>query len=349
MLREDQDRASVLSIKSGKEEPYAQGADTPVIEHSGLSYAETGTAAGGATAAGTAAHEGIVRENNGDDVSSATYTARSYPLTDRSLGPAGSKEPVVDSSEDRRAPEEVSSTTRDTSLAGAGTLIGAGTVSAGALAAQEDKRNAEDVDNATYTDRAYPVGSALESTSNPQEGTISANAQDIKEPEKLDSASRLAPHVPGEFPTETGDDPHVPGGFPSDDTSKATESDLHPGGSSFPYESSQPSSGSNKGAIAGTAAALGVGGGAAYAATRGNDDKDWPESPRDVGRDHAQNLTIREPGSPEVNSSRAPEATKDEESKSGNNKGVIGAAAAAVGLGGAGTYLATRGGDEKEW
>jgi hypothetical protein len=41
-MKEDLDRASCISIKSGIEGPYAHGADTPVIEQSELSYGATG-------------------------------------------------------------------------------------------------------------------------------------------------------------------------------------------------------------------------------------------------------------------------------------------------------------------
>ena len=40
-MREDLDRASCISIKSGVEGPYAHGADTPVIEQSALPYRAT--------------------------------------------------------------------------------------------------------------------------------------------------------------------------------------------------------------------------------------------------------------------------------------------------------------------
>jgi hypothetical protein len=332
------------------------------------------------------------------------------------------------------------------------------------LAAQENKDNADDVEQATYTDRSYPVGSS----SGSQEGAtpIDAKHEDAKEPEKIDS---VAPHVPGEFPTESGEDPHVPGEFPadrsekeehglgsgaaiasamgltvggaaagaavassnSDDTTKATERDLHPGGQGFPYESSQTSdsnAGRDAAIVGGAAAATGVAGGAAYEATRGDDrteqvpqttttttteteknpstvpepqgatkddeaqkdedsnlgrnaaiaggaaaatgagaaglyyatkdstdgpsEQDWPESPRDVGRDHAKNLKTVPPGSPEKNPSRAPEAqqtTKDDEAQKeeedsnlGRNAAIAGGATAAAGAGGAAAYYATK-------
>lgn len=275
---------------------------------------------GGVVSAGddVAPHEGIAREDKSDDVSQATYTARTYPLAVSSSHKA--KDPVVDSSEDKREPEEAPSTARDTSLAGAGTLIGAGAVGAGALAAQEDKHNADDVEKATYTDRSYPVGTSSGS----------------QEPENLDSASKLGPHVPGEFPTDTGEDPHVPGGFPatsaaekdesgvgtdaavtspmgltaggatagaavadskSGDGSKATEKDLHPGGSGFPHESSQGAdshAGRDAGIAAGTVGAVGAAGAVSYAATHDSKpDMPWQEPPRDVGREHARNLSIQ--------------------------------------------------------
>ena len=314
------------------------------------------------------ADNGVKPEDNEDDVSKATYTARSYPLSGGST--SESREPVVDSSEDRREPEEQSSTARDTSLAGAGTIVGAGAVGAGALAAHENKNNADDVEQATYTDRSYPVGSA----SGTQEGA--------QERELVGTTDRLAPHVPGEFPTETGEDPHVPGQFPADsgpgpgvtsaagltfggaaaggagassytdDASKATERDLHPGGSSFPHESSQTSdshAGRDAAIVGGAAAATGVAGGTAYAATQG-DDKPAPPS-GDVGREEAKNLTTISPGSPEKNPSTVPvaqEPTKDdvaqkgEESNLGRNTAIAGGATAAAGAGAAGLYYAQK-------
>ena len=41
LLKEDVDHASTLSIKSGMEGPYARGADTPVIDQHGLTFANT--------------------------------------------------------------------------------------------------------------------------------------------------------------------------------------------------------------------------------------------------------------------------------------------------------------------
>jgi hypothetical protein len=41
LLKEDLDHASTLSIKSGMEGPYARGADTPVIEQTGSTFANT--------------------------------------------------------------------------------------------------------------------------------------------------------------------------------------------------------------------------------------------------------------------------------------------------------------------
>lgn len=42
LLKEDLDHASTLSIKSGIEGPYARGADTPIIEQHGLTFANAG-------------------------------------------------------------------------------------------------------------------------------------------------------------------------------------------------------------------------------------------------------------------------------------------------------------------
>lgn len=174
----------------------------------------------GSTTDGAASNGGMQRDDTGDDVAQSTYTARSYQL--------GSGKPADEPAttlQAAAAQEKMTSDApsqpyqRDTDLTGAGTIIGAGGVSASDIEADENKPRDQEIDGATYTARSYPMGSG---------------------PEAGQSAS--APHVPGGFP---GDEtPVVPGGFPSDDATgpTTTERDLHPGGASFPYESSQQSS-----------------------------------------------------------------------------------------------------------
>ena len=351
---------------------------------------------------GNDADRGLQRENNGDDVSQATYTARSYPLTSSAAHTSTPEEPQVDSSLDKREAGEESSTARDTSLAGAGTIIGAGAIGAGALASQEDKTKDPEVEQATYTDRAYPVGPS----SGTQEGISPADAKkEEMQPENVGSASELTGHMPGEFPTESGDDPHVPGGFPADSTEegkpsvgsgaaiasamglgvggaaaggayaasksddttsseapKATESDLHPGGQGFPYESSQTTEstsesnlGRNTAIAGGTAAAVAGAGGLTYAATRG-DDKPAEVTPTQKIEDSSaapiSSTTESKPADtttrsidqkPTAAAANTTEAKpEEEESNFGSNAAIAGGATAAAGAGAGTAYYATR-------
>ncbi|KAK5166670.1 uncharacterized protein LTR77_008214 [Saxophila tyrrhenica] len=257
------------------------------------------------------------RENRGDDVSDSTYTARSYQLPSGVAGePQGPDRTVEQIESSNPAPPTESSYPRDSSLAGAGTITGT-EVGASELAAQENKPGAEDVANATYTDRAYPVG-----------------------------GSSIGGHVPGEFPTETGEDPHtMPGAFPqtpaeeadrgigsgsalasgagvggaaaggtylsydhlrsNDQPSTTTESTSHPGGEGFPVTSSTESApaddshtGRNAAIAGGALAGTGAAGYGAYEATRGDDVKDQTTQDRSAPTTTVSPDTERSSGGP---------------------------------------------------
>ena len=261
---------------------------------------------------GNDGERGLQREKNGDDVSQATYTARSYPLTSSAAHTSTPREPQVDSSLDKREPEDESSTMRDTSLAGAGTIIGGGAVGAGALASQEDKNKDPEVEQATYTDRAYPVGGT-------QEGIAPADAKKEEiQPENVGFASELTGHMPGEYPTETGEDPHVPGGYPADSV-----------------EEEEPTVGS--GAAVASATGLGVvgaAGGGAYAASKSDDTPATGDAPKAT----ESALHPGGQGFP-YESSQTAESTSD--SHLGRDAAVVGGSAAAVGGAGGLTYAAT--------
>ena len=100
--------------------------------------------------------------------------------------------------------------------------------------------------------------------------------QSLPYPQPLDTASRLGPHVPGEFPTETGEDPHVPGSFPitPDERPGQTVGVAYPfDGNEKSVQAEQTSSTASRGAL-GTAAGATAGGVglAGYQASRSEND-----------------------------------------------------------------------------
>ena len=157
--------------------------------------------------------EGIHREGKGDDVSEATYTARSYPLGGGRPANATEQSTAVEEPNPNPPSIDESAGVRDTSLAGAGTIIGAGPVAADDMASEENKPVDPEVADATYTDRSYHMG---------------------RPPATSAAALTDSPHVPGEFPSETGEDPHAAGGSRETPAPEPTESSLLPGGSELP-------------------------------------------------------------------------------------------------------------------
>ena len=113
---------------------------------------------------------------------------------------------------------------RDAALAG-----GAGVVGGGALAAFEKEHEPKaDIAAATYTARSHPVGGTSTTAIDEGRGFLPSESQSVSPlgghhdnekpfegyvhhthgPHATDIANTLDPHVPGEFPTEEGEDRH---------------------------------------------------------------------------------------------------------------------------------------------
>ncbi|WPH03290.1 Hypothetical protein R9X50_00616700 [Acrodontium crateriforme] len=169
-----------------------------------------------------------------DDVSAATYTGRSFPLSnDTPRAPetgslaGGSVKPDPSTS----IAGDSSHLGRDAAI---GTGIGASALAASGishdskdLAAYEKEHEPKlDIAAATYTARSYPVGGSsadqgrsflpLSTQSVPplgghkdDEKPVEGYVHHTPGPHATDIANVLDPHVPGEFPTEEGLDPHA--------------------------------------------------------------------------------------------------------------------------------------------
>lgn len=197
--------ASLMSSQGVGGDDSGRGVVSPTDEsHFGRDAAIAGGVGAGAVGAGALAHEGIHREDHGDDISGATYTARSHYIgggDDHSgLGASTSaSQPISTDPNPPQIPADHPHA-RDTSLAGAGTIVGGEHVAARDLATQEDKHPEQDVASATYTARSYPVG-----------GVAAASTT-------ANQTADLGGHVPGEYPSESGEDPHgLPGTFPREE------------------------------------------------------------------------------------------------------------------------------------
>ena len=285
-----------------------------------------GAGTAGVTYAGATSDEGIRREDQGDDVSGATYTARSYQLGGGQ--PADPNKPAQveldNSAPGQTEPTQESTVARDSSLAGAGTLLGGGVAASSVLAAEGEHKDDQEVSDATYTDRAYPVGSTTGTSSDPTKGTYSTLQERVVPTD--DSSSRLAPHVPGEFPTETGEDPQrMPGGFPAEPGEEADRA---------------VASGSTIATSMGIVSAAGLGAGAAgYEASKSSAEPTTTESSLHPGGESFPIMTT-------TNSVRhetpATQTSQESEDHTGRNTAIAGGAVAATGAAGAGTYYATR-------
>ncbi|KAK3703304.1 hypothetical protein LTR37_014516 [Vermiconidia calcicola] len=382
--REREGSDSGLSMKSGAYGPYAGSADSSQIGTTQSSTAPIGsstdrtvpesssgdnwgrdTIVAGAGAAGVAGggavaydnmtreDEGIRRQDNADDVSQSTYTARSYTLPPGTASEPQGPSRTLDQSQADRPVTEDSDFVRDTSLTGAGTRIGAGPVGASELAAEENKPGDEDVANATYTDRAYPVGGVTATTwSQTEDGATQKGAVPYE-----------MPHVPGEFPSSTGEDPHTPGGFPSGQTEDRGIGSTTTGptvASELLADSDQPTEQRDLGYNSGTATGLGAGVAGATAAGAAGSYSLGPEqySSRSVEQPTTATSTMNEPTSRSGESdfpimtptNSIPHATPATESDShtGRNAAIAGGAAVGAGGLGYGAYEATRGDEPRE-
>ncbi|KAI7461389.1 hypothetical protein KC351_g16828 [Hortaea werneckii] len=176
-------------------------------------------------------------------------------------------------------------------------------------------------------------------------------------PHASDMANKLNPHIPGEFPTETGEDPHGSsldrnagmgvGGMAlgqNENDDGAPQSDrVHPGGAGFPVEDPAAAKSQDHGgeaAAIGGAAAATAAGGSAYAADDSKSTQDSPEAqPRASEHSSVWPTDGHEEDMPQQRQEEA-ENTQDDDSE----KKRLAAAGAGVGagaLGGAAAYGAT--------
>lgn len=275
----------------------------------------------------------MAREEKQDDVSNATFTARSY-----ALGSGHSADPQQTSShvdEATRAttdlgptgdelPRENAGRRLDHSLAGAG-IGGAGAGYVGADELQEFMRHGRDpeADQATYAAREHYVGSSSDSDPFQRPGHELYSAD--KGPAGVRSAGEMAPgHVPGEFPTDDGSDPH--------------------------RAYSGPGTGSSTAAGLGTGAGAGTAG---VAASRAYNDRNTIDTNRGPARSEYPTEQPSSPIQTTTNTMRSGSFSKpsetttsepraEERENSGGFRGALAAATAAMGLGGAGAYAASR-------
>ena len=207
---------------------------------------------------------------------------------------------------------------RDTSLEGAGTKIGAGTVGEDDLASQEDKHNDPEVEQATYTVRSYPVGG----------GTDQAATERLYDANQEPMDPKTNPHVPGEFPAEDGSDPHnVPGEIPAESGEKGSQLD----------------SGTAAAAGAGAGAGAGAAGLAGYEATKSKDEPTTTESSAHPGGEGFPIMTTTNSVS-----HASPTEQPSEESHTGRDAAIAGAGAAGAGALGYGAYEVTKDRDDPQ-
>lgn len=170
-------------------------------------------------------------------------------------------------------------------------------------------------------------------------------------PHASDMANKLDPHIPGEFPTETGEDPHgsvldrnagmgagdAALGQDVDDDGAPQSDRVHPGGAGFPVEdpAAEASQGHGKeaAALGGGAAAVG---GAAYAANKFQDD---PRQNDDALQEASQ---VSERDQPTAEGTTAGDVRRDEadEAYSGEQATALGGGTAASTAAGGSAYAA---------
>ena len=236
----------------------------------------------------------------------------SKPADTDGTAPVGGSSTIPTTESSTTAPGPTASTQeshlgRNTAIAGAG----AGAAGAGALAASQ-------------------IGGS-DSTVPEAQAKIEAERGNPPDPEKLDTAGGLGPHVPGEFPTETGEDPHVPGAFivtPAEEEEEESRGLGSDGPEEPQVESSGLSSGAGIGAgVAAAAGAVGLGG---YMASKSGDDSTTNES------------TLHPGGK------GYPVETAADGTKLGVGTKVAAGAATAAGAVGLGGYMVSREGDGAE-
>ncbi|KAF2769417.1 hypothetical protein EJ03DRAFT_96916 [Teratosphaeria nubilosa] len=238
-----------MAIKGGKAAPYARDADETVSGSSAIGDdshlgrdAALGTA--GAAGLGAAGYEANKHYNDpsrattsqtqttGPATTSTTTNERHFPLSGgiTSTGPASSTYGATQQLPDRTARGTLSDDShlgRDTAIAGG--LVGAG-AGAGALAHEHrthgphgtddigagrsshalgDRPRDLAADNATYTDRSFHLPGDGAGFHHDNEKPFEGSVHHTHGPHASDVANRLDPHVPGEFPTESGTDRHL--------------------------------------------------------------------------------------------------------------------------------------------
>ncbi|KAK0276217.1 hypothetical protein LTR35_010540 [Friedmanniomyces endolithicus] len=189
-----------MTVKSGMHGPYARQADT------GMAGSEFGSTTGQALPDRSALGTSATGMNPTYDASEP-QTERSFPLSGGATNPA-----------DRAGQSHFG---RDAGLAGAG-VAGAGAL---AYETERSRQPQDSLSGAGYAggmDRSEPGTSGLQpSVSNPRdvpgdpfgyhkpdETPVEGYVHHTHGPHSTDIANVLDPHVPGEFPTESGEDPH---------------------------------------------------------------------------------------------------------------------------------------------
>ncbi|CAK4034703.1 Hypothetical predicted protein [Lecanosticta acicola] len=140
---------------------------------------DTAIAGGLVGASGAGAYAGAQHNNLHNDPNTKV-TARPHPLHGHGTGAHINPVSAPETAGAGSTPQHDSHLGRDAALAGGAGLAGV------PLMIQLNQAPA-DVQNATYTARAFPLGG----------------------PHQTDTANVLDPHVPGEYPTETGEDRHA--------------------------------------------------------------------------------------------------------------------------------------------
>ncbi|KAK1068028.1 hypothetical protein LTR12_000714 [Friedmanniomyces endolithicus] len=200
-LRQQTERStSTMTVKSGMHGPYARQADT------GMAGSEFGSTTGQALPDRSALGTSATGMNPTYDASEP-QTERSFPLSGGATNPADGA--------------GQSHFGRDAGLAGAG-VAGAGAL---AYETERSRQPQDSLSGAGYAggmDRSEPGTSGLQpSVSNPRdvpgdpfgyhkpdETPVEGYVHHTHGPHSTDIANVLDPHVPGEFPTESGEDPH---------------------------------------------------------------------------------------------------------------------------------------------
>lgn len=154
---------------------------------------------------------------------------------------------------------------------------------------------------------------------------IDASHQAIQDPSKLDTVSRLGPHVPGEFPTEDGEDPHVPGAFPI-----------------TPYEEADRGIGSGAAVATGAAAGAGTAGVVGATALGSEEQPSTTESTQSPPAESTSRSTPTTAIPPAAPVSMPVESEPESEHHYGRDAAIVGGGTAVAGAAGYGIFQTTK-------